>query len=75
MDLIIIMPKLIVASVIVGVCVALSGPAGTCGLEDCGSACNAPNYPPMGALPLVDFHPDPFAWANGTGRITTKEQW
>jgi len=50
------------------------GPSGTCGLEDCGTACVTPPMPTFQQLAVIPTLPDPFLLMNGT-RITTKDQW
>lgn len=44
-------------------------------VENTGASCQKPNLPSPGSLPSVSKLPDPFAWSNGSGRISKFEDW
>jgi hypothetical protein len=44
-------------------------------VENTGSNCGAPPFPTLGNLPLVQPLPDPFVWADGSGRSTSFADW
>jgi hypothetical protein len=44
-------------------------------LENTGSACTKPPLPTMANLKAYAMLPDPFAWANGNGRINSFADW
>ena len=44
-------------------------------VENTGANCAAPPLPAFGNLPLIQLLPDPFAWANGSGRSTNFADW
>ena len=54
---------------------AAEGPSGTCGLEFCGTACPPVQHAAFDDLPWIAYLPDPFANANGSGRVTKKADW
>lgn len=43
--------------------------------EHTGADCEMPPLPDFDDLPEIDHLPDPFTWADGSGRITSKEDW
>src|SRR6476661_3030359 len=43
--------------------------------EDTGADIRKPLLPAFGELPSIAYLPDPFMKADGTGRITTREEW
>lgn len=50
-----------------------AGP-GSCGTEDCGTACTVPSLPAFSALTANEKLPDPFKMLSGA-RISSKSQW
>lgn len=44
-------------------------------VENSGAQYPKPNLPVLGDLPLIPNLPDPFAWADGRGRLTNKSDW
>ncbi len=44
-------------------------------VENTGTNCPPPPLPPLGSLPLVQPLPDPFLFANGSGRSTNFVDW
>jgi dienelactone hydrolase len=45
------------------------------GVENSGAACKAPPLPAFGDLPIIEPLPDPFRWADGSGRSTNFSDW
>ncbi len=44
-------------------------------VENTGASCTPPPLPTIGQLPLIQPLPDPFLWANGSGRSTSFSDW
>jgi len=44
-------------------------------VENSGSACVKPALPAMNQLPAYAMLPDPFKWANGSGRLKNYSEW
>lgn len=44
-------------------------------VENTGTNCPAPPLPPFGSLPAIQPLPDPFIWADGSGRSTNFVDW
>ena len=44
-------------------------------VENSGTSCAAPPLPAFSALPVIEPLPDPFMWADGSGRSTNFSDW
>src|SRR4051812_33263414 len=44
-------------------------------VENTGTGCAPPPLPPLSQLPVIEPLPDPFLWANGSGRSTSFSDW
>ncbi len=44
-------------------------------VENTGADCPEPPFPPFDSLPGIHFLPDPFMWADSSGRITSVDDW
>jgi len=44
-------------------------------VENGGTDCTAPPLPSISDLPVIQSLPDPFEWANGNGRIKSRDDW
>jgi hypothetical protein len=44
-------------------------------VENTGADCEDPPLPSIGELPIIEALPDPFEWSDGSGRITSVDDW
>lgn len=44
-------------------------------VENSGASCAPPPLPTINQLPVIEPLPDPFMWANGSGRSTNFSDW
>ena len=68
-------PKITIVALSLAICQGLCAQPLVYSSENTGAACTPPPLPAFSALPRIEPLPDPFLWANGSGRSTSFSDW